>query len=419
MSDPTFPHHMDVPYKITLYKNGNNKNIYYYFTWKKKSYRGSTATSNFDESQKNATKIYYEISGGIREKGRIKITKFDDVVKQFLKYKKDHVSPRTIKDYQQGSKFLLEKYKGKDVQTLCNKSEYESYTIWRRQYYETHTNMRIRHFKRNGKLVKSQEYDHVGNVVINREISLLRSVLRYGKEYMNLFKEIDIPSYKMLKEKRREELLSKEEYLRLKDYWMKKNPFYGHMISFLANTGLRYPSEIYKLQWKDVNLRGGYVEIRNRKSRHNTLTSSVPIVGSARKTILWLKSREGIEKGQEDYVFVDDKGRRIKNIVGSFKKSLNDCGMDKKITMYSFRHLFTTKMVQRPDIPLPVLSSVLGHTNTVTLQKHYLHLNPRDIVRSFRRSEERMNKLKKTQNKGNPPNKPLTNKVTPLSVFFE
>jgi len=36
--------------KITLYKNGDNENIYYYFRYGKKSHRGSTGKSDIQSS---------------------------------------------------------------------------------------------------------------------------------------------------------------------------------------------------------------------------------------------------------------------------------------------------------------------------------------------------------------------------------
>jgi hypothetical protein len=244
MSDKKIIKKLTNPYKITLYQNGDNKNIYYYFTWNKKSYRGSTGTYDLNDSINKMSEIFSDIKNGRREKGKVKITKFEDVVKQFLKYIRDHVGQRTFDDYQRGSKFLLQKFKGKDVQTLCKKLEYESYKTWRKEYYERYKDKRIRKYRRNGKLLKTKEFNHVGNVVINREIRLLVSILKYGKEYIELFKGIDIPSYdkrSKLPERRRDEILSEEECKKIIDHWMLKNPLYGHMINFLSNSGVRYP----------------------------------------------------------------------------------------------------------------------------------------------------------------------------------
>ena len=411
MSETKIIEKLTSPHKITLYLNGSNPYIYFYFTWKKKSHRGSTGTDSIEVSRNKVLEIFYEISKGIREKGRQKIIKFENVVKDFLKYKKDHVSVRTINDYQKSSQFLLERFKGRDVVTISDKREYESYKKWRQQYYEIYKKKRIRKYKRNGKMINGRKNDHVGNVVINRELRLLVSILRYGKEYMNLFKGIDIPPYTMLPEKRRDEILSDEEYIKLRNYWMKKNPFYGHMISFLSNSGVRYPSEMNRLQWKDVNFEQNYIVIRNRKSRNNTLESIIPLVTTLRNNLNWLQTRKGISTNPEDYVFVNEKNKPIKNIVRSFKRSLRDLGITKNITLYSFRHFYTSHMVQRSDIPLYTLSKVLGHVNTTTLQKRYTVTNSKDIVDIFMKSDD--------QNKQKIPEEQIPGKDHPIRVFFD
>ena len=48
-------------------------------------------------------------------------------------------------------------------------------------------------------------------------------------------------------------------------------------------------------------------------------------------------------------------GKQIKNISKSFKNSLSECEIDKQLTMYSLRHLYTTRMVKRPDLPLQMI----------------------------------------------------------------
>jgi len=65
-----------------------------------------------------------------------------------------------------------------------------------------------------------------------------------------------------------------------------------------------------------------------------------------------------------------------------------ECGIEKNLTMYSLRHLFTTRMVRRPDIPIKILSEVLGHKDTTMINKYYSHLRTEDLVNVFQRSED-------------------------------
>lgn len=397
MSNKTLPfsfHEQDC--KITLYKNGDNPNIYYYFTFNKTSFRGSTGTTDINNSREKAKSIFYDVIKGLKEKGVKKNIKFEKLVKDFLKYKEHKVSPRTLDDYKKSSKYLIEKFKNKEVEKICDVDEYSRYQDWRRTYYDTHKSKRRQvHFKDGDKII-GRKLDHVGIVVINHECRLLVSILRYAKDVKKIFKT-EIPKYSVLKpiqkseQEEQDSILTGREYLKLRNYWMKKKPFYGYIISFLYNTGIRYSSELNRIKWKDVNLEKSYVIIRNRKSIGDQVTTSVPIIDSVKRGLEYLKARKGISTAPNDFVFVDDNGKQIKRISRSFKKSLIECGIKKNIVMYSFRHMFTTRMIQRPDLPIADLAYILGHKNTNTLQKHYAFLSSDRIIKTFLESEQNMN----------------------------
>lgn len=386
------------PHNITLYRNGTNPNIYYYFRWKKQSYRGSTGTSDRHQSIDKVTEIFYEVSHNLRKKGR-PLT-FEKVCQKFLEHKrKEGIKTRTLEEYTRQTKFLIQFFKNSDVESLGKKSVYNSYQNWRFQYYETHENKQIQVYRKSKKKVLGRKWTNVGNTTVNRECQLLVGILRFCKEYLELFQNQNIQSYKLLPEKRREDTLTKEEYLKLEDYWMKHNPYYWKIISFVNNTGLRYPSELNKIQWKDVDLDKSYVLIRDRKNKKKdeTLSTSVPLIGTGKKIIEDLKKREGISTQPDDFVFVNDRGTRVKNIGKSFKKSLVECGINPEFTMYSLRHLYTTRLVKRPDIPLIMISHTLGHRDTKMVEKVYSHLRMSDVVKTFQESENRKQEILRGQ----------------------
>jgi len=384
------------PHKITLYKNGDNPNIYYYFSWKHKSYRGSTGTDSLDISRNKVIEIFFVITKGLRGRGSSRTIKFEHVLKKFLDYKRDqNLSKTTLDDYKFRSKYLVERFKGRDINSICSKSEYLDYREWRRKYYLTHDTKKQQVYKKNGKTVKGRIFNSVGNVPINRELRLLISLLRFGKEYMGILQNVQIPSYELLPERRREDILDKKEYEKLREYWIKKNPYYWMIISFVNNTGIRYPSELNKIIWKDVNLKKSYVLIRDRKNKNKSepLNTPVPLIGTSKEIIETLKSRKDIPKGDDDPVFVNDNGVQISNIRKSFKQSIVDCGIKKNLCMYSLRHLYTTRMVKRPDIPLIMISQSLGHKDTSMVNKYYSHLRIEDLVKTFQKSEERKQEI--------------------------
>ena len=378
------------PQNITLYRRPDSPNIFYYFTWNKKSYRGSTGTADRNTSINKMNDIYYELTHKIR---KTKIVKFEKVVKEFVKWKEKSVAAKTFIEYKRGCKYLSEKFGKEDIEKFGGKDIYLKYQKWREKYYETHKT-RVRS-QRNGKYLRGRIWKSVGNVTLNRECRLLVSILRFGKAYLRVLKDTQVSPYTVLPEKRREEILTKKEYLKLEKYWNEKNEYYWNIISFVNNTGVRYPSELINIKWKDVDLKRKYVLIRDRKNKNKsqTLNTPVPLVGSSMKILQSLKERNNISTEDNDYVFVNDKGIRIKNIGKSFKNSLKDCGIDKSLTMYSLRHLFTTRMMKRPDIPMMMISMVLGHRDTTMVEKVYGHLRVGDVIEAFERSEKNKQKV--------------------------
>lgn len=382
-------------YNITLYKNGNNPNIYYYFRWNGKSYQGSSGTDDLEKSKTIVPEIFYDITKGIRKKGHRRVTNFKEVVKEFIKHKeRQNLSPNTLVDYRLKSKFLMEKFGNEDISYLCSKKKglFLEYQEWRENYYQKHKEKRLQTYTRGKTVIKGRHFDTVGIVSLNRECRLLVSILRFSQEYLGLLPGIEIPRYKHIPETGRKNIFSYGEYRRLEKYWKEKNPYYWSIISFVDKTGIRYPSELNRILWRDVNFQEGYVLIRNRKSRGNTIDTEIPLTEKTRAILEYLHSREGISKKSDDYVFVNDKGVQVKNIVKGFKKSLSELGITKKVSMYTFRHTFTTRMVNNPDIPLKTLSYILGHKDTTMLDTRYSHITGKQVRRIFQSMEEKKKK---------------------------
>jgi integrase len=392
------------PIKYTLNEHPMSNNLCYYFRYDGDTYRGSTGETfdNIDYCHTMVKEIIYnttqtERSQRKKQKGKkIKITKFEDVVKGFLLHKKnENLSPKTLYEYHRQSKYLLEFFKGRDINSFGEKKDYEDYTNWRKKYYDTHKGKIIKTYKGNGKVFRGRKFENgVGDVSINRENQILVSILIYSKEYLGHLKGIEIQHYKKIdvNEKDRD-TVKYWEYKKLKKYWEEKNPYYWKIISFVDKSGIRYPSELLKITNSDVNLKEGFVLIRNRKSKKKKIINTkVPLIEETKKILEELRSREGIPKGPNDPVFVNDKGIQIKYINKGFKKSLSELGINENLTMYSFRHTYTTRMVKNPEIPLIMVSRILGHRDTQMVDRKYSHLTDNDVLRTFQRMEEKKKK---------------------------
>ena len=204
-------------YGITLYRQTElTPNIYYYFTHDRKVYKGSTGTSNTNQAELKAEEKYWEVKEG---RGKSRRTRFEAVVKDFLSYKENRVSPKTFEEYKRQSKFLIEKFKGKDISAV-SKRDFYRYETWRRNYYDTHKMV----YRRNGKRIKTH-FHNPGNTSINRELGLLVSILRFTQREMGLLQHKVVPSWTKLPENSREDTLSRSEYEKLKRYWLGRDRY--------------------------------------------------------------------------------------------------------------------------------------------------------------------------------------------------
>jgi len=374
--------------KISIYRRGNDEKFHYhyYFRLDGKTFRGTCHSKNLDDSEEYSIIKYNEIK---KNKGPQKTTSFPDCVKLFFEFKNTRVKPTTITTYRIHSRYLLEYFRSIDPNSITSE-HFENYDKWRRNYSREHPRKNTIRYKRKGeeKIMKKPPHT-VGDILINREIALLRNILRFGIG-KNLLSIKEIPPWEKYDENRRELTLSKTEYLKLQQYFLKTNPYYWSIISFVVNTGLRYKSEINELRWCDIKLEKNYMIIRNRKGRKKSDKKiwSVPIVGTSEKILNELKNRN-VSTNPDDYVFVNNQGKRILNISRSFKKGLIECGITKNLCMYSLRHTYVTKMIEtRPDIPLKILAESLGHRSVSMIEKHYGHLRPDTLVKYFRKSEK-------------------------------
>jgi len=169
------------PYKITLYRNGGNPSIYYYFTFKRKMFRGSTGTEDLDNAIDRASEIYVKVKDGKSPRQqKIDHLKFSDVAKKFIHYKKPRISQNAIRAYSREAKFLTEYFSNRPIEHI-SLNDYQSYIKWRQSYYTNYPEKAQQKKKIKHKIVKGRVYKDVGLATINRECCLLVSILRYAK----------------------------------------------------------------------------------------------------------------------------------------------------------------------------------------------------------------------------------------------
>lgn len=169
--------------------------------------------------------------------------------------------------------------------------------------------------------------------------------------------------------KRQRFLTRNEAHLLLEE--TKKYSLQTWQISMLSlSTGMR-AGEIFNIKGEHVNLLNKSIRVVDTKNDRN-------------RTVYLPKSAElmlnKINTKNNNYVFTDKNGLKLKRISKTFPRIVNNLGFNENITdrrdrvvFHSLRHTFASWLVQS-GAPLQVVAELLGHT-TLEMTKRYAHLD--------------------------------------------
>jgi integrase len=170
---------------------------------------------------------------------------------------------------------------------------------------------------------------------------------------------------------------------------------YGLVFSFPLGTGMR-PSEYLALQWKDVDLEAGRVQVRRALVRLNrawsfaeTKTSrsrrTIPLPASIVRQLARHKVEQasqrlkaGADYASLDLVFATRTGLPINahNLLHQhFKPVLERAGVPRSIRLYDLRQTHATMLLQAGENP-KLVSERLGHANITLTLDVYTHVLP-------------------------------------------
>lgn len=146
------------------------------------------------------------------------------------------------------------------------------------------------------------------------------------------------------------------------------------MLEVMYSCGLRV-SELVNLRLSHVYFEKGFVRITGKGNKERL----VPIGSTALKEIRnYLPDRHSlsrIEKGDEDILFLNRRGRRLSRVmVFTIIKDLSAAaGIAKNISPHTFRHSFATHLIDG-GADLRAVQEMLGHESILTTEI-YTHLD--------------------------------------------
>jgi integrase/recombinase XerD len=146
------------------------------------------------------------------------------------------------------------------------------------------------------------------------------------------------------------------------------------IIETLYSCGLRV-SELINLRQSDLFFEEGFIRVlgKGRKQRF------VPINPQTRNYIEnYIKLNRSlieIHPGHEDFVFINQRGRKLTRVMifTVVKQAVIQAGLKKKVSPHTFRHSFATHLLER-GADLRAIQQMLGH-ESITTTEIYMHLD--------------------------------------------
>ncbi len=288
---------------------------------------------------------------------------------EFLEWSATRQKINTTKRYKTASTALIEHF-GRMRVNLIGKSQIEGFITWRRSQFVTAGGAK----PKSGKPKKLKR--KISNATVNRELACLKKVFSNlvadgvlssnPARFVNFLAE-ENESGRVL-DMNEEQLYLSAASQPLRDY-----------ATLLIETGVR-PNELCKLGVRGVHLDGDkpYLVITDGKTK--AARRSIPLSKRALE-VLSVRLREA--KGK--YVFPGGRGGSDPNSsalkfsnahYGALKRSkidgLNRSGTEGSCTLYSFRHTFATRFLERRPGDLLTLAALLGHSS-LRMVMRYAH----------------------------------------------
>ena len=409
--------------KVFLRK-GSSKN--YYAKFKLRNYRTrkneifleSLGTPIRDDAVEEAMERYFLYKHKLKNGVSINRKTFKEITDALLERMLKEVERGEIKekkrhDYQLVIDRYLNPYFGDKLVNELTNTDIEKYRLWRKNYwsYGDGKSIKFKKYIRNGKVVKQKITPAMRNRVPSNstrrsEESILRQVLKFAVT-LGVVLPNELPKITSTKSaSNRRSTFTEQEYRRLretaqkriteakrKDTFENRRVYSARFIFFqyiliAANTGARV-TELMGVKWNNViwnaKTRKGkevlQIRVTGKKQDYRVLTAQDTVRTYLNRLLEHQQENAKMYghafSADEEFIFSDYKGRRIK----SFKRQFEECmeladvtyekGTGKRRSLGSLRSFYATIRASRAkDMSPAELAHQLG-TSVQLVDKHY------------------------------------------------
>ena len=374
----------------TIVRTGDSNKVWQFSMWiraENKQYRQSLRTNHIELAEEKAEDLYYEIRHKLQNNKRVFSPSCKSAVEMYVRHRENDVKNKYITAERlscikgQLNHFL--NYIHKDtVLTDLHRKSMSSYHRRRKAKAKTVSNSTLLNEQATiNALIKwlwREGYMHFDSfdfekILPERNLDNARRNNFTDEEYNLIVDELKNLAWK------KNNVADEEEYI-----W---NNMFKNFILILANTGMRV-GELLQLRWCDVETET--IMYEGKKER-------IAVVMVRAETSKWRKDRtfrarngnyfDRIKKYSKytkktDYVFQNDvEEYNHKLVLTRFRRKFNKVLQKleiyqlptRKLDMYSLRHFFVTKRVDR-GVLLQDLANMIG-TSVIQIEKHYYHTN--------------------------------------------
>lgn len=148
------------------------------------------------------------------------------------------------------------------------------------------------------------------------------------------------------------------------------------ILETLYSCGLRV-SEVITLRLSKLFLEDGFVQVIGKGNKERLAPIGKAAVRSMLLYIREVRVHEEVEKGHEDFVFLNHRGKHLSRVAvfNMVKKYCTFAGIRKSVSPHTFRHSFASHLVEA-GADLRAVQEMLGH-ESITTTEIYTHLDRR------------------------------------------
>ena len=210
---------------------------------------------------------------------------------------------------------------------------------------------------------------------VNRELALLKHMLKKAVdwEYLEISPAVGIRQQRV--EVLEFNILAEDEMDR---FIAEATPHLQAILILALNTGMRR-SELFRLEWKDVDFERGFIAVhqtKNYETRYIPMNSLVreALQRHPKRMIVKTHPNGKVERRVAPWVFSNEAGQPYVNVDKGFKNSLKRAGITKHFRFHDMRHTFASWLVMK-GVDLRTVAKLMGHKD-IKQTMRYSHLAP-------------------------------------------